>query len=208
MCGRLHSHGLIRTLMTHVIWDFRDPFFFKSGNISHVNYTRSNAFLEIYNIPSDEWEILKLLISRHPGAPAWHYLESFITPNVLSQGDQEVAVIAGSWEKRHRWQPTVIYPKAVMTSFSPHEKHKLGLSLMEVPGFSVSQRSLSFSVSYEISCCAFGRAAQVFPGENVLLWADRWEDLLLLPHVSAFIIHLSITGIKYPSEILQMSFAI
>jgi len=93
------------------------------------------------------WEILKLLISHHPGAPAWHYLESSITPNVLSQGDQEVAVIAGSWEMRHWWQPTVIYPKAVMTSFSPHEKHKLGLSLMEVLGFSVSQRSFSFSVS-------------------------------------------------------------
>ncbi len=57
-----------------------------------------------------------------------------------------------------------------MTSFSPHEKHKLGLSLMEVLGFSVSQRSLAFSVSlaYEISCCAFGRAAQVLPGENEL----------------------------------------
>ncbi len=57
-----------------------------------------------------------------------------------------------------------------MTSFSPHEKHKLGPSLMEVLGFSVSQRSLAFSVSlaYEISCCAFGRAAQVLPGENEL----------------------------------------
>lgn len=50
----IHSCGFIRIVMTHEIWEFRDLFLFKSGNILHVNYTGSNAFLEIYNIPLNE----------------------------------------------------------------------------------------------------------------------------------------------------------